>query len=425
MILNQNLSRKKLTIFVLLTIVAIIPLTVFIAQKQQEVRQRAAGEQAVLSFRKPDDNTILTTFNVVEGKQTTLNLYLDTPININGYDITLVFNSPGGDPNLLTLDSVVDGVDASKFNTVLFNHIIDRTNNSIHVGKVNTDSSRIINGSLQLLTIHSTVNSLGTSTVSIIKADITSASNTTFLTTNIPLIFNYTVTETISPSITSTTTLTNSPTLTPIPSATNIPTPTPTSTPIPTNTPVPGAVNLALDLYLQGIGSAGGENPGLPEYRLAGPRTLQRKVIVEVYDGSNRNRKIGNDKEGFVNYDSSSMTFKGNISLGVLTPGSYTFKVKSDKYLKKLIPGLYSVTANQTTPILTPQVKLIVGDIIGNNSIDIEDWNAYLACVNQPVMGNCVNTDLNDDGQNDIQNEIQSLRDQRLLRQSFMVHEGD
>lgn len=177
---------------------------------------------------------------------------------------------------------------------------------------------------------------------------------------------------------------------------------------------------MAFDLHLQGIGSGNGENPG--------PKTTQRTLTIEIWDS--RNQKIA-EKTGSINYNEATKNFASTVDVGKLTPGDYTLKIKTNKYLKKLIPGIYQVPQEPTTPITVQSVKLIVGDINNDNKIDLLDYNEYLSCVGKPVSGQCVSTDLNDDGLNDT---IASLTvtgsttvqyDLRLLLENFGSHEGD
>ena len=185
------------------------------------------------------------------------------------------------------------------------------------------------------------------------------------------------------------TSLTPSPSITPTPMTTITTTPTATLTPSPTP---PSGTRLALTLYLQGVGSASnGDNPN--------PLSATRQVTVQVFD--NNNSQVGGDVTGTVTFNSSTGLFMGTIdgstALSSLTTGDYTVKVKSDRYLRKLVPGIQKITAGGVNTL--PQTNLIVGDINGDNVLDIIDYNLFLGCYNvSPVSSSCTNSDLNDNG---------------------------
>lgn len=245
-------------------------------------------------------------------------------------------------------------------------------------------------------------------------------------------------------SPTSTPTITKTPTPT---GPTSTPSPTPESaTPTPTTTPAPGDVVLKFDVKLQGVGNENGENPGplnlVATNNLPGPINKTRTLTVQVFD-KNEQLVTGDKRTGNVIYDEGttsapSDTFKGTVNLGQLQPGPYTFKIKSDKYLRKRTPGSFTVIANATAPIYfdIPKIKLITGDIVNMgtsaNIIDALDYNAYFSCVRKPVQNTtamtCADTDLNDDGLNDSWASLQTKTrewDYRLLFDAFKIHEGD
>lgn len=202
------------------------------------------------------------------------------------------------------------------------------------------------------------------------------------------------------------------PTTTPIPTITPTPrlttTPMPTSTPGPTPTLTPGGTQLSFDLYLQGVGNSSGDNPD--------PRTPQRQLLVQVFDGNNN--QVGGDVFGPVTFDETSGLFTGIIDMGtVLTDGIYTVKVKTERYLRKLIPGIQTITAGENNNMT--QASLVVGDINNDNRLDIIDYNAFLQCYNLPPDQDCVNADLNDD------DDVVDGVDYNYFIRSLSVEEGD
>ncbi|MBI4080183.1 MAG: hypothetical protein HY430_00240 [Candidatus Levybacteria bacterium] len=199
-----------------------------------------------------------------------------------------------------------------------------------------------------------------------------------------------------------------SPTATAIPTATSVP----TFTPAPTNTPVPLATKFAFNLLLHGIGISG-DNPNplpsscqkasfVPALCLSNQNPVhpQKSVTVEVY---NSNNQLIVNKTGTITYDNTKGYFVGTIDMGTtLQSGIYNIRVKTDKYLRRLIPGIQNITAGQTNQI--PNATLVVGDANNDNALNILDYNALLGCYSDFAPArSCdaakkIATDFNDDG---------------------------
>lgn len=155
------------------------------------------------------------------------------------------------------------------------------------------------------------------------------------------------------------------------------------STTIPANIQITGegsasaGTALSFDLLLHGIGAAG-DNPNPTGNSLSNKNPLHpdRNLTVEVYNTSNQ---LVASKSGTVTYASASGTFKGRIGLGDTFPsGNYSIKIKSDRYLRRLVPGVQKVTTLQETKV--PQTSLVAGDINGDNFLNVLDYNAFLDC---------------------------------------------
>ncbi|HVF69797.1 MAG TPA: right-handed parallel beta-helix repeat-containing protein [Xanthomonadales bacterium] len=200
---------------------------------------------------------------------------------------------------------------------------------------------------------------------------------------------------------------TPSPSPTRIPTSTPTPTPTPTPTrpPIPTHTitptstPVPGNTGISLNLLLHGLGRGGDSaNPnggGNPT-----PLRPQRNVVVEVFNSQNQQVLT---KNGTVNFNSTAGNFTGSIDAGVLATGVYSVKVKSDQFLKTLVPGIQTLTRGGANQL--PQATLIAGDSNSDNKLDILDYTIIVDCFSDfAPAANCTNSakkqsaDLTDDG---------------------------
>ncbi|HSX40030.1 MAG TPA: hypothetical protein VLF68_00250 [Candidatus Saccharimonadales bacterium] len=95
-----------------------------------------------------------------------------------------------------------------------------------------------------------------------------------------------------------------------------------------------------------------------------------------------------------------------------LPSGNYIIKIKTDRYLRKLVPGVQNLTAGQTVAL--PQLLMTVGDVNGDNILNILDYNILSDCFDtnhlmtdlssRYVSPSCSahhespNADLNDDG---------------------------
>lgn len=133
---------------------------------------------------------------------------------------------------------------------------------------------------------------------------------------------------------------------------------------------------IALTVFMHGIGQSGdNENPTSFSLSNKNPLHKVRLATVEVYNTANQ---LALTQSGNITYDSSSGNFKGTINLGNLPEGFYTIKVKVNKYLQKQIPNIPTLTLGKVTNL--PEITLTAGDIIGDNKIDILDFNALTGC---------------------------------------------
>lgn len=172
----------------------------------------------------------------------------------------------------------------------------------------------------------------------------------------------------------------------------------PTVTPAPTF--VPGSTLLSFTVGLHGIGTAGDSaNPNSTGNM--DPLHPTRVITVQVYDVQNQ---LVASQEGTILYNKTTGKFNGTVNLGSsFATGLYTVKVKTDQYLRALVPGIQTITAGKTNTL--PLVTLIAGDINGDNVINIIDYNILIGCYSDLLPAtNCsatnkVLSDLNDDGQ--------------------------
>jgi|GEM_PF-2297693 len=201
-----------------------------------------------------------------------------------------------------------------------------------------------------------------------------------FATTTLAGPRNFTVSGT-NPTLTPTPRV--NPTPTTPPGVTATPTPTRTVTPTPTPTPTIPAGNtvFALTIGLDGLGSTGDNaNPGNSSGSNKNPKRPSRNIKIEVFVGSGESKA---NKSGTLTYQTGSGKFTGNVDMGTLASGNYNVKVKSDGYLKRLVPGIQNVTFPSETIGRTynvPAVNLVAGDINGDNAINILDYNILISC---------------------------------------------
>ncbi len=290
------------------------------------------------------------------------------------------------------------------------------------------------------------------------------------ITPSISQAITLTPTATSIPTLSPTSTLTPTGTITLTPSPTGIisPTsslsPTVTSSVSPTPTTTAGGTQLAFELVLAGVGPNGGNQS---------PKKQGREFKIQVFDINNR--EVAN-KSGNLTFDPQSQTFKGTIDLGSLssvlgdkviaqwggwgdwnitrhpssptptqtaatptitptptnrpsvTPtsppsggtGNYIVKVKTKRYLRKIINGV--TTLNIGTLNQMPVTTLVVGDINDDNKLTIEDYNILVGCFGSKAdSSSCSdkeNADLDD-------NEAIDGVDLNLFLRSLSTQEGD
>lgn len=102
--------------------------------------------------------------------------------------------------------------------------------------------------------------------------------------------------------------------------------------------------------------------------------------------------------------------------------GAYNVKVKTDKYLRKLIPGVHKFEGGT---LEIAQFQMIAGDINGDNVLDVLDYSQIYDCYSDlssarscTDAGKKFKADLNDDG------KVQQF-DYNLFVRELAVQEGD
>jgi hypothetical protein len=426
------IHTKQIIIASLLVILAAIPVTLIMQQEPQDTRSRATAS-TTLSYA-PN-----TTTNAPLQKN------IGDPVAVD------VVVTPGSNlPSLIKLEmkydpAKFDVATTSPFtvNTAAFPSTVEGpvvTNGSVLISvSIGSDVTKAIQqptkvGTLNLIAkapTEGTVSevSFGTRSQILSLAQSDEATENVLATTQpsyISIAGN-----TASPTVTALATATTIPTATTAPTATVVPSPTPTMTPTPTplpsatptptaaitqtptatvnptQTPMPtptinpSATTLSFDILIHGIGVSGDNaNPIGSDLSNKEPQYPSRNVTVYVYDDQNQ---LSATKSGLITYDATSGSFKGNIDIGsTILSGDYTVRIKESTHLRRLVPGIQRLTAQSVN--IMPQVALVAGDVNGDNTINILDYNLLVGCYSDllPAISctdeNKVRTDLNDNG---------------------------
>ncbi|MCL5970796.1 MAG: hypothetical protein M1450_04845 [Patescibacteria group bacterium] len=397
------MGSKILNFAVLAIIVVGIPFTVYIAQRQQEMRQRAA-EPGIKTF---NNCSTMQGATCVEGSSCDPNSFYNMPASpiysCGDYYHTCCYPyHPGGDQTPTPVPTysrqtcpVGTSIGSSKY----------YCNATCGAGDFDFSSSLSCSTSGQKCCFGTHA---PTPTVTVTATPSPSPSLSP------------------SPSPTPTTTVTVSPS----PSVSPSVSPSISISPSPSVSVTPGGTSLVLDLKLQGIGLTGADNND--------PKTKTRAVKIEIFNSNTTTQSLVGTINSNVNYDSGTGTFTGTIPIPDIQTGDYALKISSPKYLRKLVGrdtnrSIQRLINGRSNPI--PQTILIVGDINNDNQLDIEDWNIWNVCHNktmdtpiplQGISGNCNITDLNDDGEVDSNRGAKiNMEDYKWLFNSFEMQTGD
>ena len=135
------------------------------------------------------------------------------------------------------------------------------------------------------------------------------------------------------------------------------------------------------------------------------PNHLDRSITVQVVDGANA---VIRTVQITARFDSGKKAYLANVPVN-LDPGTYLVKVRLSNTLTQAQPGFFSVTAT-TTLVAVPRIVTLIGDVDGNNRVDLADYDLLVGCYSDfappkscsadriPSPGNQPSVDLNDDG---------------------------
>lgn len=408
--IKSFLKNPKVIIGVIAVLIISLPFLVTLVLKQQDIRQRAASLTPITFEFSPKVNTVTpgSTFNV------------DFLLNAGTYDIGSVHFIMTYDPALLQVTVLSNG-------TALSPAIQTNTNGTYETTMLNPTATPVTGNGLKIVTFQLKALTIGSATLSVNPGiQATATGQSTYIPVDNPndIIGTYLISNgpTTTPGVTITIPPTTTPILTPIltepptasPVPTASPTPIPTSTPIPTPTPTSGPStggSVILFATLPGIGTdvTKGENNS----------PIHPSRSFDVYAVNSQNQ-VASTTKLIMNYVNGAYT--GTASFNNLPNGSYTVKMRSDNSLIKTIPGIYNLSIGDTTN--TPSITLVTGDIqsggSSTNILDIDDYNALLACYSG---SNCPDSlkalsDLNDDG-------VVDEKDLNVLLRGFATRIGD
>lgn len=201
----------------------------------------------------------------------------------------------------------------------------------------------------------------------------------------------------------------------------------PTDTPTPSNsinTPSPvltaATTTINVQLAFPGIGANGGN---------LHPLHPIRDITFYLYNVDTGNLTT---KANSVVFDGSYFT-RPVIDLGQIPSGNYQIFIRSPQFLtSRLSQGNNSSTIQlqsgqtaqtQANTLIPGDIAPIKGNSIGDNILDIYDYNALLSCygnrANQPICLNKLLADLDDNG------VIDAVDYNILLRSFALTHQGD
>ncbi len=197
----KNINKKTLISLTVLLIIAIaIPLTVYISQKRQEIKQHASEDTRVYFTDCTNSSTQPSTLTVPKTAPFNLCLYIYTPsptLNLTSFDLQISFGQP------LTLNTITLGDGGNKFNLNL-RDAIDSNAHTFELARATGSSTSFINGKEALLiaTLNFTpLSDTGTGTINLTNASssITGLNtSTTYVTVGyVPL--PYTIEQTAPP----------------------------------------------------------------------------------------------------------------------------------------------------------------------------------------------------------------------------------
>ncbi|HVT63084.1 MAG TPA: dockerin type I repeat-containing protein [Legionellaceae bacterium] len=400
---NQEQVRI-VSVFGLLLLITAIPLTVYVAQTQQDIRQHATGG----GFSEIITNGCGEAVSTPADGQNEGDISWRAPVYENGQWVT--HKQDGSTINQDTMrdkyisDSRNGGTQDSRAqewdtNVVSANHI----NCNVFIIYHGIDCDRIPTSGFVDLTdsngqAYKAVSQGGIAVLHVIGGNDPNSPNCRYEFNVRTDVTSPTISLSNTPTPTtvgtlSTPTATPTPTGTPVASATSTQTPTPSQTPTPTMTLTPTIpktpTQFSIKMVIPGIGKNGNTNPNF----------ATRDITFSLFDKNGK--QVGSDVTGHLGFD--GIVFSGTINMGTIVPSdTYIPWIQTRQGIKTAVVSTpLSITAGVTNEL--PQVTLISGDINADGKIDILDFNILSSCFGAKATtdscgGKQVDADLNDDG---------------------------
>ncbi len=341
-------NKKKIFLIVAAVLLLLtIPLTISLVSQQQDIRQKAAGS-TTLSFEPVSTTAAPLTKNV--GDPIALDITVDPGSNL----ITFVKYQITYDPTKVQLNAA----NPITLNSNIFSSVEGPVTTAEAIAQsvsIGSDPTKAVQTKTKVATVNFTAVGPTNGTATTVSfgamsqalssgANDQASQNVLSSTTPATIVINGEGTAT--------------------PSATLVPQPTITGT------------SVTFTLFMHGVGAAG-DNPNPTGNSLSNKNPVhpQRNLKVEVFNTDNQ---IVASASAPVTYDSETGTFVGKMGLGDIASGNYNIKVQTDRYLRRLVPGIQQIQKDQENPL--PETQLVAGDSNGDNFLNVIDYNAMLDC---------------------------------------------
>lgn len=152
----------------------------------------------------------------------------------------------------------------------------------------------------------------------------------------------------------------------------------------------PGNIALTFALKLDGLGTLG--DRGTLSQKNNPARKLRNVTVQLIQGGATKSEKTGT---------LIASTLSTTVDMGALPAGDYTIKVKADGFLRKTVGLSFSLESGKNNELGTLSPSLPNGDVNRDGTVNASDFSAMnlSACFGKVATGDCVNADLDDDGQ--------------------------
>ncbi|MEK7572004.1 MAG: cohesin domain-containing protein [Patescibacteria group bacterium] len=339
-------TKKRIVIGLIALLLVTIPLTISLSQQQQNPRGKAAASSS-LSFTPVSTVTNPLVKNVGD------TIALDMMVNPGSNLVSIVRFQITYDPTKLEIIQATPfTINAAAFPTNIEGPVLG-TGSVAQSLSIGADPTKVIQTTTRVGTLN-------------FKAKAgTGTTPTTVTFANLTQVLSAGENDQASENVLSTT----SPAYITIAGS--------TATPSASVQPTGKSTTLNFTILLHGIGTSG-DNPNPSGSSLSNKNPLhpQRNLRIEIYDSNNT---LVGKKEGSLLYQEGKGNFAATVDLGPTFPtGEYIIKVQTDRYLRRLLPGIQSIKTLQDNKLAT--VDLVAGDVNDDNFLNVLDYNTFLDC---------------------------------------------